>query len=83
MKREIFYNSNIPGWVKRADKRSQNCQTSVMKATTGMIKLCHNLLKAEKQSYVVNTKDLSILGDGVNNAAKACKFLHEEGQDQK
>ena len=29
-----------------------------MKATAGMIKLYDNLLKSEKQSYVVNTKDL-------------------------
>ena len=29
-----------------------------MKATAGMLKLCDNLLKAEKQNYVVNTKDL-------------------------
>ena len=29
-----------------------------MKATAGMIKLCDNILKAEKQNYVVNTKDL-------------------------
>ena len=50
---EIFCNNNIPGWVKRADKRSQNCQALVVKATAGMIKLCDNL-----QSYVVNTKDL-------------------------
>ena len=29
-----------------------------MKATAGMIKLCHNLLEEEKQNYVGNTKDL-------------------------
>ena len=58
MNREIFCNNNIPGWVKRADKRSQNCQASEVKATAGMLKLCDNLLKAEKQNYVVNTKDL-------------------------
>ena len=29
-----------------------------MKATSGTIKLCDNLRKAEKQNYVVNTKDL-------------------------
>ena len=61
MKREIFCNhndNNIPGWLKTADKRSQNCQASVVKATAGMIKLCDNLHKAEKQNYVVNTKDL-------------------------
>ena len=44
--------------VKRADKRSQNYQASVVKSTAGMIKLCDNLLKAEKQNYVVNTEDL-------------------------
>ena len=60
--REIFCNNNIWGWVKRADKRSQNCQASVVKATAGMIKLCDNLLKAEKQNIVVNTKDLLSLG---------------------
>ena len=58
LNREIFCNNNIPGWVKRADKRSQNCQASVVKATAGMIKLCDNLLKAQKQNYVANTKDL-------------------------
>ena len=58
LNREIFCNNNIPGWVKRTEKRSQNCQASVVKATTGMIKLCHNLLKAEIQNYVANTKDL-------------------------
>ena len=58
MNREIFCNNNIPGWVKRADKRSQNCEASVVKAAAGMIKLCDNLLKAEKQNYVVNTEDL-------------------------
>ena len=57
LNREIFCNNNIPGWVKRADKRSQNCQASVVKATAGMIKLCDNLLQAEKQNYVANTKD--------------------------
>ena len=57
LNREIFCNNNIPGWVKRADKRSQNCQASVVKATAGMIKLCDNLLKAQKQNYVVNKKD--------------------------
>ena len=30
----------------------------MVKATAGMIKLCDNLLKAEKQNIVVNTKDL-------------------------
>ena len=58
LNRDIFCNNNIPGWVKRADKRSNNCQASVMKATAGMIELCDNLPKAEKQNYVVNTKDL-------------------------
>ena len=58
LNREIFCNNNIPGWVKGADKRSQNCQASVVKAAAGMIKLCDNLLEAEKQNYVVNTKDL-------------------------
>ena len=58
LNRDISCNNNIPGWVKRADKRSQNCQASVVKATAGTIKLCDNLLKAEKQNYVVNTKDL-------------------------
>ena len=58
LNRDIFCNSNIPGWVKRADKRSQNCQASVVKATAGMNKLCDNLLKAEKQNYVVITKYL-------------------------
>ena len=58
MNREIFCSNNIPGWVKRADKRCQNCQASVVKATAGMIKVCDNLLKAEKQNIVVNTKDL-------------------------
>ena len=56
--RDIFRNNNIPGWIKRADKRSQNCQASVVKAIAGNIKLWDNLLKAEKQNYVVNTKDL-------------------------
>ena len=54
LNREIFCNNNIPCLVKRADKRSQNCQASVVKATAGMIKLCDNLLKTEKQNYVVN-----------------------------
>ena len=45
MNKEISYNNNIPDWVKRA----------------GMIKQCDNLLKAEKQNYVVNTKDLPFL----------------------
>ena len=58
LNREIFCNNNIPGWVKRADKRFQNCPASVVKATAGMIKLCDNLLKAEKENIVVNTKDL-------------------------
>ena len=58
LNREIFCNNNIPGWVKGVDKRSQNCQASVVKATAGMINLCDNLLKAEKQNIVVNTKDL-------------------------
>ena len=57
LNRDIFCNNNIPGWVKRTDKRSQNCQASVVKATAGMIKLCDNLLQAEKQNYVANTKD--------------------------
>ena len=38
LNREIFCNNSIPGWVKRADRRSQNCQASVVKATAGMIK---------------------------------------------
>ena len=46
------------GWVKKAHKRCQNCQNSVTKETAGLIKLCDNLLKEEKQNYVVNTKDL-------------------------
>ena len=58
LNREIFCNNNIPGWVKRTDKRSQSSQASVVKATAVMIKLCDNLLKEEKQNYVVNTKDL-------------------------
>ena len=53
-----FCNNNIPGWVKRADKRSQNCQALVVKATAGLIKLFENLLNAEKQNYVVHTKGL-------------------------
>ena len=55
---EIFCNNYLPGWVKRADKRSHNCQASVVKATAGVIKLCENLLNTEKQNYVVHTKDL-------------------------
>ena len=51
LNREIFCNNNISDWVKKANKRSQNCQASVVKATAGMIKLCDNLLKAEKQNY--------------------------------
>ena len=47
LNRGIFCSSKIPGYVKRTDKRSQNCQASVVKATTGMIKLIDNLLKAE------------------------------------
>ena len=58
LNREIFCKNNIPGSVKRADERSQNCQASVVKETAGMNKLCDNLRKAEKQNYVVNTKDL-------------------------
>ena len=58
LNREIFCNNNKPDWVKKTDKRSQNCQALMVKATAGMIKLCDNLLKAEKQNYVVNTKDL-------------------------
>ena len=50
--------TGIPAWVKRADKRSQNFQASVVKAAAVMIKLCDNLIKAEKQNYVVNTKGL-------------------------
>ena len=38
LNREIFCDNNVPGWVKRADKRSQNYQVSVVKATAGMIK---------------------------------------------
>ena len=49
LNRDIFCNNNIPGWVKRTDKRSQNCQASVVKATAGIIKLCDNLLEAEKR----------------------------------
>ena len=37
LNREIFCNNNIPGWVKRTDKRSQNCQVSVVKATAGIL----------------------------------------------
>ena len=58
LNRNIFCNNNIPGWVKSNDKRSQNCQATVAKVTAGMIKLCDNLRMAEKQDYVVNTKDL-------------------------
>ena len=47
----------------------------MVKATADMTKLRDNSLKAEKQNYV-NTKNL-VLGHGVNNAARACKFLHE------
>ena len=39
LNREIFCNSIIPVRVKRADKRSQNCKASAVKATTGMIKM--------------------------------------------
>ena len=48
LNREIFCSNNIPGWIKRADKRSQKSQASVVKATPRMIKLCDNLLKSEK-----------------------------------
>ena len=61
LNREIFCNNcnnNIPGWEERANKRLQNCHVSVVKATSGMIKLCDNLLKAEKQNYVDDTKHL-------------------------
>ena len=54
-KKEIFCNNKIPVWVKSADKRSLNWQALVVKATACIIKLCGDLLKAEK---VVNTKDL-------------------------
>lgn len=33
----------------------------MVKATAAMIKLCGNLLKADKQNCVVNTKDLLFL----------------------
>ena len=58
LNREIFCNNNIPGWEERANKRLQNCHVSVVKATTGMSKLCDNLLKAEKENYVDDTEHL-------------------------
>ena len=58
MNREIFCSNNIPGWVKRAYKRSSTCQALVVKKTADLIKLSDNLLKTEKQNYIVNTKDL-------------------------
>ena len=73
---EILCNNNIPGWVKRTDKRFHNCQYSAVKATAGMIKLCDNLLKAEKQNCVVNTKDLLSL------AMESIRLLGHK-QDQK
>ena len=42
LNKEILYNNNIPGWVKRVDKRPKNWQPSVVKATADMIKLCDN-----------------------------------------
>ena len=43
LNKEILYNNNIPGWIKRVDKRPKNWQPSVVKATADMIKLCDNL----------------------------------------
>ena len=57
LNREIFCDNNVPGWVKRADKGSQNYQVSVMKATAVIIKKCDSLLMAEKQIFVVDKKD--------------------------
>ena len=66
LNKEVLSNKNIPVWVvKRVDKRSQNYQASVVKVTAGMVKLCDNLLKTEKQNYIneiniikINTKYL-------------------------
>ena len=72
---EIFSNNNIPGWVKRADKRSQNCQALVVKATAGLIKLFENLLNAEKQLCCSYERSF-VLDHGVD-AVRTCKFLYE------
>ena len=53
----LCYNSK-PERVKKADKRSHNWQPLVVKIKAGMIKLCNNLLKTEKENYVVKTKDI-------------------------
>ena len=66
LNKEVLSNKNIPvSVVKRVDKRSQNYQASVVKVTAGMVKLCDNLLKTEKQNYIneiniikINTKYL-------------------------
>ena len=43
LNKESLCNNNMPGWVKRVDKRPKNWQPSVVKATADMIKLCDNL----------------------------------------
>ena len=42
LNKESLCNNNMPGWVKRVDKRPKNWQPSVVKATADMIKLCDN-----------------------------------------
>lgn len=58
LNREIYCNKSIAPWVKRADKRVLDSQNNLVKATAGIIKLSESILQAEKQNYVVNTKEI-------------------------
>ena len=51
-------NRNIAPWIKWTEKRLQDPQNSVLKATGGLIKLSESILKAKKQNYVVSTEEI-------------------------
>ena len=79
--REIFFSKDFQSRVKKADKRIRDTQTGVVKATAAFIKVSEQIPHAERENYVINTKevlsaaldDIMLLGNVSHSLDNLCK----------
>ena len=59
LNREIFFSKGFQPSVKRANNhRIRDTQIGVVKATVAFIKVSEPILNAERENYVINTKEV-------------------------
>ena len=58
LNREIFFSKCFQPSVKKANHRIRDTQIRVVKATVAFIKVSEQILDAERENYVINTKEV-------------------------